>query len=144
MTLPSKDNYSHSKSLLFFSQDVFVVLFRHAILVKPPFFQDVVLCNFKFCLSCVISWLLWMKNCVLKQGLTVNEVLDSINRELTEEELWAICREGTIALERKKKHLRKQQHCQRNPFLCNLCIRWKRSWDYNHKVKWTWHCNVFY
>ncbi|XP_061194832.1 kinase non-catalytic C-lobe domain-containing protein 1-like [Saccostrea echinata] len=40
-----------------------------------------------------------------KQGLTVNEVLDSLNRGLTEEELWALCREGTIALQRKKKHL---------------------------------------
>jgi hypothetical protein len=30
-----------------------------------------------------------------------------VNRELTEEELWALCREGTVALQRKKKHLRK-------------------------------------
>ena len=42
-----------------------------------------------------------------KQGLTINEALDSLDRELTEEEIWALCREGALALQRKKRHLRK-------------------------------------
>lgn len=39
--------------------------------------------------------------------MTIGEVLDAVDRYLTEEELWALCREGTLALQRKKKHLRK-------------------------------------
>ncbi|XP_046360617.2 kinase non-catalytic C-lobe domain-containing protein 1-like isoform X1 [Haliotis rufescens] len=40
-----------------------------------------------------------------KQGMTIADVLDWINRYLNEQELWAICREGVLALQRKKKHL---------------------------------------
>ncbi|KAK3095807.1 hypothetical protein FSP39_019436 [Pinctada imbricata] len=40
-----------------------------------------------------------------KQGLTINEALDSLNRDLKEEELWSLCREGALALQRKKRHL---------------------------------------
>ncbi|KAJ8316890.1 hypothetical protein KUTeg_004794 [Tegillarca granosa] len=40
-----------------------------------------------------------------RRGMTIGEVLDAVDRYLTEEELWALCREGTLALQRKKKHL---------------------------------------
>lgn len=42
-----------------------------------------------------------------KQGLTITDILDALDRSLVEEELWALCKEGTSALQRKKKHLRK-------------------------------------
>ncbi|XP_052771824.1 kinase non-catalytic C-lobe domain-containing protein 1-like isoform X3 [Mya arenaria] len=40
-----------------------------------------------------------------KQGLTITDILDCLDRSLREEELWALCKEGTAALQRKKKHL---------------------------------------
>ncbi|XP_046565909.1 uncharacterized protein LOC124274589 [Haliotis rubra] len=40
-----------------------------------------------------------------KQGMTIGDILDWINRYLNEQELWAMCREGVLALQRKKKHL---------------------------------------
>ncbi|XP_053407466.1 kinase non-catalytic C-lobe domain-containing protein 1-like isoform X3 [Mercenaria mercenaria] len=40
-----------------------------------------------------------------KQGLTVSDILDALERNLAESELWALCKEGTAALQRKKKHL---------------------------------------
>ncbi|KAH3790012.1 hypothetical protein DPMN_168206, partial [Dreissena polymorpha] len=40
-----------------------------------------------------------------KQGLTITDILDALDRYLSEEELWALCKEGIAALQRKKKHL---------------------------------------
>ncbi|XP_041369911.1 kinase non-catalytic C-lobe domain-containing protein 1-like [Gigantopelta aegis] len=40
-----------------------------------------------------------------KEGMTVNDLLDILDRYLQEQELWALCKEGVIALQRKKKHL---------------------------------------
>ena len=41
------------------------------------------------------------------QGFTIAELLEALERHLNEPELWALCKEGIAALQRKKKHLRK-------------------------------------
>jgi len=41
------------------------------------------------------------------QGMTITDILEYLDRPLIEDELWALCKEGTMALQRKKKHLRK-------------------------------------
>ena len=46
------------------------------------------------------------KGCFL-QGFTIAELLEALERHLDEPELWALCKEGIAALQRKKKHLRK-------------------------------------
>ncbi|XP_076104710.1 kinase non-catalytic C-lobe domain-containing protein 1-like isoform X4 [Mytilus galloprovincialis] len=40
-----------------------------------------------------------------RQGYTITEILETIDRNISEEELWAICKEGAYSLQRKKKHL---------------------------------------
>jgi hypothetical protein len=42
--------------------------------------------------------------------LTIGEILETIDRNVTEEELWALCKEGSYSLQRKKKHLRKYSY----------------------------------
>ncbi|CAG2238624.1 unnamed protein product [Mytilus edulis] len=41
-----------------------------------------------------------------RQGYTITEILETIDRNISEEELWAICKEGAYSLHRKKEHLR--------------------------------------
>ena len=36
----------------------------------------------------------------------MNDLLDILDRYLEEQELWALCKEGVVALQRKIKHLR--------------------------------------
>ncbi|KAL3864884.1 hypothetical protein ACJMK2_006531 [Sinanodonta woodiana] len=40
-----------------------------------------------------------------RSGLMIGEVLNAVDRALEEEELWALCKESIISLQRKKKHL---------------------------------------
>lgn len=42
-----------------------------------------------------------------RQGLLLSEILTLLERNLQESELWALCKECIISLQRKKKHLRK-------------------------------------
>lgn len=42
-----------------------------------------------------------------RQGLLLSEILTFLERNLQESELWALCKECIISLQRKKKHLRK-------------------------------------
>ena len=39
--------------------------------------------------------------------MLLSDVLDVLDRYLQEAELWALCRECIISLQRKRKHLRK-------------------------------------
>ncbi|KAL8607917.1 hypothetical protein ACOMHN_005472 [Nucella lapillus] len=40
-----------------------------------------------------------------RQGLLLSDILSSLERDLLEAELWALCRECVISLQRKRKHL---------------------------------------
>ncbi|KAK7479244.1 hypothetical protein BaRGS_00029492, partial [Batillaria attramentaria] len=40
-----------------------------------------------------------------RQGLLLSDILDVLDRYLHEAELWALCRESIVSLQRKKKHL---------------------------------------
>ncbi|KAK7109186.1 uncharacterized protein [Littorina saxatilis] len=40
-----------------------------------------------------------------RQGMLLSDILDALDRYLQEAELWALCRECIISLQRKKKHL---------------------------------------
>ncbi|XP_060074795.1 kinase non-catalytic C-lobe domain-containing protein 1-like [Ylistrum balloti] len=39
------------------------------------------------------------------KGLSLGDILETLERPLVEDEVWAVCREGTIALNKKRKHL---------------------------------------
>ena len=45
--------------------------------------------------------------CFFKQGQTIQEVLNCLEGELHEPELWALCRECVLALARHRQELRK-------------------------------------
>ena len=42
-----------------------------------------------------------------EQGMLLSDILEALDRYFQEAELWALCRECVISLQRKKKHLRK-------------------------------------
>ncbi|XP_021355503.1 protein very KIND-like isoform X2 [Mizuhopecten yessoensis] len=39
------------------------------------------------------------------KGLSLSNILETLERPLVEDEVWAVCREGTISLNKKRKHL---------------------------------------
>ncbi|XP_069140951.1 kinase non-catalytic C-lobe domain-containing protein 1-like [Argopecten irradians] len=39
------------------------------------------------------------------KGLSLRDILETLERPLVEDEVWAVCREGTISLNKKRKHL---------------------------------------